>query len=232
MPEAEQFLSSFSLPSKVRPIPAGTEFGDLVVIGPAEPFTRNNGRKAAASLCRCACGSERRYKNNGLRNGRWQSCGCKQQANSAAARIKHGHAQGGRRSPVLDIWKGMLRRCSDPKFSRWEDYGGRGITVCERWRADFLAFLADVGPRPSPSHTLERIDNNANYEPSNVRWATKNEQANNKRNNRQVDYLGETITLAELARRTGLPSSALRRRLVAGLNVDEAIAGTKARRRS
>lgn len=183
MHEADAQVSPFSLPSKVRPIDPGTCFGDLVVIEPANPYIRNNGRRAAASICRCSCGTERRYRNNGLRRGFWQSCGCKQKINAAEGRVTHGHARGGKRSPELTAWRMMLRRCNDPKNKDYHNYGGRGIKVCPEWLNSFEAFFAHIGLKPDPSYSIDRIDVNGHYEPGNVRWADKWTQANNKRRN-------------------------------------------------
>lgn len=86
-----------------------------------------------------------------------------------------------RDEPEFAAWRGMRHRCNSPKNSAWKNYGGRGIKVCERWQSSYEAFLADVGRRPSPTHSLDRIDVNGNYEPDNVRWATRDEQSQNQR---------------------------------------------------
>jgi len=124
-------------------------------------------------VCRCDCGRTSVVSGRTLRNGRSRSCGCKRA-------YKHGHARDGLRPPSYVAYYAMLERCNNPNHVSFKNYGGRGIRVCERWR-DFTNFLADVGERPSSEVQLDRINNDGNYEPGNVRWATRQEQALNRR---------------------------------------------------
>ena len=110
----------------------------------------------------------------------------------------------------------MISRCHCVSQSRYADYGGRGIQVCERWRNSFESFVADLPPRPSERHSLDRIDNNGNYEPGNVRWATAAEQARNRRDSRLLTLGSETLTLTDWTRRLGLSRGTIQRRLRAG----------------
>ena len=119
----------------------------------------------------------------------------------------------------------MKNRCINSKVTSYKNYGARGIKVCDRW-LKFENFLADMGERPSDQHSIERIDNDGNYEPSNCKWATRAEQVNNKRNTRNITANGETLTLAEWARRLGCTHTAIIRRISTGM--PEEIAVTKA----
>ena len=138
---------------------------------------------------RCVCGSVRAVAGGKLRRGEAGSCGCQKTQKLTVAHTRHGAAAGGSLTPEYRAWSGMIDRCERPSFSQFADYGGRGIRVCEEWRRDFAAFLAHVGPRPSSQHSIDRIDNARGYEPGNVRWATRTEQARNKRNNRIAHLL-------------------------------------------
>jgi hypothetical protein len=124
----------------------------------------------------------------------------------------NGFVHGGAGTPEYDAWKAMHRRCRISTAHNFHLYGGRGITVCAAW-TPFPQFLADVGKRPSPVHSLERIDNNRGYHPSNVRWATAKEQARNRRSTKQYTYQGETHCLVEWAEKLNLPLYLLQARL-------------------
>lgn len=121
------------------------------------------------------------------------------------------------------IWSGMKSRCYNPRTDNYKHYGGRGIAVCDRWRNSFDCFLADIGPRPSLNHSLDRINNDGNYEPGNVRWASVQEQRSNTRRNRVVTFRGVTQTLAQWSRSIGISESTLHRRIASGLPLDEAL---------
>lgn len=125
---------------------------------------------------------------------------------------KHGHTGGGARTATYTSWQNMIARCTAPSYPSYKQYKERGITICHRWRK-FENFLADMGERPK-GLTLDRIDNDGNYEPGNCRWATKQEQANNRITNLHFTYNGKDYTLADLARETGVSKDVLRQRLV------------------
>lgn len=115
------------------------------------------------------------------------------------------------------VWRGMLDRCNNEKSTSYVNYGGRGIRVCPEWEASYEAFLASVGPRPSPSHTLDRIDNDGNYEPGNVRWATPSQQARNKRNTVWVEIDGQKMALVDAAEKLGLSPVTVDNRIRRGM---------------
>lgn len=114
-------------------------------------------------------------------------------------------------------WAGMVTRCHNPNGTGYQRYGGRGVSVCDRWRNSYSDFLEDIGRAPSPAHSLDRIDNDGDYEPSNVRWATRKEQANNCSVNARIEINGETLTMAQWAERSGLPYSCIRSRRRGGV---------------
>lgn len=137
----------------------------------------------------------------------------------------HGHSfVNGRATPEYDAWRSMKKRCSNPSSENYPRYGGRGIGVCRRWLHSFENFLADMGPRPSPLHSLDRYpDNDGHYEPGNCRWATVHQQASNRSNSGIVTFNEEKLTVRELSRRTGVPYPRLKTRLARGWPVERAI---------
>lgn len=125
----------------------------------------------------------------------------------------HKKTHGMTESPEYVAWCCMKQRCEYPPFPQWADYGGRGISVCSRWRDSFENFYTDMGPRPSPKHSIDRIDNNGDYEPGNVRWSTHRQQQNNMRSNRLITYNGETLTMAQWSRKLSINYLTLSNRL-------------------
>lgn len=135
----------------------------------------------------------------------------------------HGHAANGSRSREYAAWADMIQRCHNCGNRRYAAYGGRGITVCDRWRNSFAAFISDMGPRPSPGHSLDRIDNNRGYEPSNCRWATMKTQGRNRCTNRLLTVNGETKTVAEWVENAGINRSTFAKRMRKGMTVQDAL---------
>jgi hypothetical protein len=191
----------------------GKRFGRLEVIGLSA--TKANG-SVRQWECLCECGKTTLSKTASLKNGHKQSCGCYGLERRMAASRKIRNVHGLSATPEYQSWNGMKNRCLNPNRAVYSRYGGRGITICSRWVKSFKAFLKDMGPRPSAKHSIERIDGNVGYEPSNCRWATKEEQANNRSTNRRVSSEGEEHTVAEWSRKLDIPYSTLWNRQRAG----------------
>ena len=172
--------------------------------------------------CRCECRTLIDVPASNLRTGNTKSCGCWKLEGLLKRSTIHGHARAKRQSREYIIWCHIIARCENKKTISFPRYGGRGIRMCKEWREDFTAFLRDVGPRPSPHHWIERVDNHGDYEPSNCVWATPIEQANNRRNNHRIAFNGQTQTLAQWSRETGLPLARLSARLLRGWSIHRA----------
>ena len=142
-------------------------------------------------------------------------------------KVRHGGAIRGKELPEYRIWQNMKRRCGSPTHKHYAFYGGRGIRVCHKWENDFGAFLADVGRRPNPSLTLDRIDNNRGYEPGNIRWATRKQQSRNARMNRLIEFRGKRMPVIAWSEHLGLSEDCLRGRLKRGWSIELALTTPK-----
>ncbi|VWD20642.1 hypothetical protein [Burkholderia contaminans] len=193
----------------------GRKIGRLEVLAPH----RKEGVERLFYECRCECGNLRIVGAQTLRLGTTQSCGCLQKERTRQASLKHGMS----RTSIHNVWSSMLQRCNDAGHHAYPDYGGRGIKVCDRWLT-FENFLADMGLPPQKGLTLDRFPNNdGNYEPGNVRWATKKEQANNRRSSRILVFNGESMTIAQWEDRQGFRRGLINTRLQDGWTVERAI---------
>jgi hypothetical protein len=162
--------------------------------------------------CRCACGSEVDVIGQNLVRGNTRSCGCFHSQRVKETFTTHGFCAEGPPKTEYRIWNCIQQRCQNPKNPNWPNYGGRGIRLCAQWQT-FEGFFADVGPRPSPDLTLDRKDNNGDYEPGNVRWATQAEQIRNRRSSVIVEHAGEKLSVTEWGRRFGIEPKTLKNRL-------------------
>lgn len=200
---------SASFRSSKRTVMVGERFGRLLVIGLAPSKHRNSYRE-----CRCDCGNVRIIPASGLTAGRSRSCGCLKVEQSKTHGLSH--------IPEYLVWKSMKARCLSPAASGYRNYGGRGIALCGRWLS-FEKFIEDMGRRPGDEYSIERINNDGNYEPSNCRWATKREQANNRRGNRLLTLKGKTLTLQQWADSLGISAGTLDTRLRLGWTLERAL---------
>ena len=197
----------------------GQKFGRLTVLH----RDRESKKRGIRYICQCECGTIKSVFGESLRRGATKSCGC---LNSETAsrrnretKVTHGQSYG----PEYQAWRSMISRCRNPSHQSYSRYGARGIVVCEEWQSNFQKFFDHVGKRPSPQHSIDRIDNAGNYEPGNVHWATAKEQGRNRSDNRMLEFMGETRSVAEWAERFGLPYRVLYSRIWWGWEIERAL---------
>lgn len=201
----------------------GQVFGRLTVLN--EPPTKGSRSKLRTWKCRCECGTIKFVNPSLLRTGKTKSCGCLRR-DMGKRKATHGLTD----SPEWTAWARIKQVCSNPKNDYWKHYGGRGITICDRWKNSFEAFLQDMGRRPDGAkkhkrsfYSIDRIDNNGPYSPENCRWASASEQMNNTTRSRLITFRNETRTLTQWARMLGLDPNVVRHRLIYGWSVELAL---------
>ena len=195
----------------------GLRFGRLVVVA---RIGRTEHRDSLWR-CVCDCSIEKVVGRGTLVRGRTRSCGCLSRDRAIEVHTTHGHARVNNHSRTYRVWTSMWSRCTNPKTVCWVDYGGRGISVCERWKS-YKNFLTDMGEAP-PNLSLDRVDNDKGYMPDNCRWATQGEQSINKRNNRLVTIGDETKPLSLWLRESGISFTTALYRLKRGWESHKAI---------
>ena len=207
-------LSVFNLiPHKTDSVKVGQAFGKLTVLAIGKKLT---GRKRAIIVVQCSCGTPpRAVEMTNLNAGKSKSCGCV----NKELHTTHGYSK----HPLHKRWLSMLYRCYTPDFIDYPRYGGRGIRVCERWH-DIRNFVEDMLPTFRKHLQIERIDNGGNYTPNNCKWATRSEQALNRRTGHQITFQGRTLSISEWAKETGIKYNTLSKRLLdQGLTPEEAL---------
>lgn len=204
------------MPARIH-IPTGEHISRFIVLG--------KGTRPCHWLCLCICGKRIEVRGEYLRRKRTKSCGCCMAELVSKGKSKHGHSvtQDASKMKMYNVWISMRDRCNRPSKPGYQNYGGRGITVCERWNS-FANFLADMGNRPSPKHSIDRIDNDSGYSPENCRWATRQQQSENRRNVHKVSMNGITDTIKKHCRRLGINYGTITSRIRAG---EEPIAAMK-----
>ncbi len=188
----------------------GKRFGRLTVL--------NRNKQTGKYICQCDCGKKTSVFTGGLTSGATKSCGCllremldKRKANAIF------------RLPEYGVLRSMISRCENPNMHAYRFYGGRGITICRRWRYSFANFLSDMGSRPSPKHVIDRIDNNGNYTPSNCRWTTYYQNTRNRNCTNLIEYQGKKLTIAEWARALSVNQHTLYGRFTRGWSIERAL---------
>lgn len=219
MVESAALIMSINKPRHPYKDKTGQRYGMLTVLSAEYPRQGKQYRWH----CQCDCGNPAIVRGAELRKGGTRSCGCLL-LESRKAFVEAGITHDRSYDPLYNVWSGMIRRCEDSHRDEYERYGARDIQVCPRWRESFEMFTQDMGPRPSSRHTIERVDNDKDYEPANCRWASRIEQANNRRDTIRINVRGENLTLTEaIAKYSVVSRRCLESRLRNGWNSEEAL---------
>ena len=214
---------------------AGKRFGKLLV---GYRATQNTTWGRPQWVCRCDCGYDAIVSRGNLVRGFTKSCGCLRRERAESLNFKHGQARAVGQTVEFKAWTAIKERCLNVKSKQFSRYGGRGIVICDRWLDDFAAFLADMGPRPTPTHSIDRIDNMAGYfcgkvvcktcgghvrQRPNCRWATKKQQGRNRRTNRVIEHAGCRLTMTEWSEVLGIKRATLDSRFHNGWTTEQAL---------
>ena len=197
---------------KINDSQVGDKFGYWTQVGPSFSLRVDSGTKYRYAVCECFCGRISVMRISSMRSCNGKGC---YWCTSGTHRMSH--------LPESDVWSGIVQRCTNVNCKSYANYGGRGITICDRWRESFAAFYSDMGARPSDRHSIDRIDNSAGYSPDNCRWATKSQQARNTRGNRVVQFRGREMLLVEIAEQVGMPLHIIHGRLKCGWTIERAV---------
>ena len=178
-------------------------------------------------LFRCDCGKEVIRPSSDIVRGKTKACGCGRSAAAKKKNLKHGELIGRKTSKTYAAWLSMKYRCYNPNIKNYDDYGGRGIRVCDRWLESFANFLEDMGESPSANHSVERIDVNGDYCPENCKWASREEQANNTRRTVRVIYDDMTYSITQLCRHLDLNYKQVEYKRSRGIDIGDIIPGAR-----
>lgn len=182
-------------------------------------------------LCLCDCGNKIEVMSTHIISGNIKSCGCWKREQTIKRETKHGlhHVR------EYITWQAIKSRCNNPKNDHYQSYGGRNIKVCPEWENDFARFFKDMGPKPTPKHSIDRIDNDKGYSPDNCRWATRDEQIINRRDTLFLTHNDDTKTVIEWSKITKISYNTLKKRLALGWSAEKALSlidGRKSRNKN
>lgn len=209
---------------KIRPDEQMIVNGKLTQVGVSFQVPTKTCKKRHA-VFQCQCGNRKLMFFDSVASGRTSSCGCliiealKNNKHNIGRIQKHGLTS----TKAYHCWSNIIQRCRNAKHKHYANYGGRGITVCQEWADSFVAFFNHIGPPPSQTMAIDRIDNNRGYEPGNVRWVTKKENQRNRRVNVSVEFAGRKMSVAELAETIGMKDSVVRNRVKAGWTIEQIV---------